>query len=190
MINQSPLIESYVEEILHFWEPNMQFGTPLVVLRQKGGNGRIMILTDQFRTKEIIMALEGQKHERPLTLDFAKNGITTLGGTVKHVCIATARIKEMNYMGQTVVVRGNEELIVESRPSDALALALKERVPIYVREECFGTLNEPLCGFAPISHIWPFRKAGYEWVRDAAIRRQRERDAAKSAPATPQLQPA
>lgn len=193
LINQSPMQESYVEEILHFWEPNMQFGTPLVVLRQKDGEGRIMILTDQFRTKEIIMALEGQKHERPLTLDFAKNGISALGATIRHVCIETAVIKEMNYTGVTTVVRDGQEYRIESRPSDALAIGLKEKVPIYVREECWGTLNNPLSGYAPISHIWPFRKAGYEWVREAAKRRQREREAER-APVAPaavaRLQPA
>jgi uncharacterized protein len=188
MSSQSPMHEVYVEEILHFWEPKLPFGTPLAVLRQKGGDGRIMVLTDPFRTKEIIMALEGQKHERPLTLDFAKRAIENLGGEIQYACISNSPIKEMNYFGTVMTRRDGQDVPIDCRPSDAIAIALKEKATLYVREECFGTLNNPLCGYAPISHIWPFRTKGYEWVRAAAVRREKERAAEKAAaPAEPAL---
>jgi bifunctional DNase/RNase len=71
--------------------------------------------------------------ERPLTHDLLKSVITELGGQVKHIVVSDLR-QDTFYAQVVIEQHGGPTRAVDSRPSDAIALAVRLEVPIYVEE--------------------------------------------------------
>jgi hypothetical protein len=78
------------------------------------------------------MQLERIVSPRPMTHDLLTNVIATLGATLEHVVITDLR--ENTFFASLHLVLDGKPLEVDSRPSDAMALALRARVPILVEE--------------------------------------------------------
>ena len=77
---------------------------------------------------------------RPLTHDLVASVIENMGGELRDICIS--ELKDHTYFAK-LRIRLNGELVeVDSRPSDAIALAVTAKVPIYVSEEVL----EEVCG--------------------------------------------
>ena len=74
--------------------------------------------------------LEGIKMARPMTHDLLKNTLAELGGAVEFVEIT--ELKENTYYALINLKISGKEIIIDSRPSDAIALALRTKSPIYV----------------------------------------------------------
>ena len=74
--------------------------------------------------------LEGIKMARPMTHDLLKNLLVELGGSVNSIEIT--ELKENTYYASIYLNIGGRELAIDSRPSDAIALALRTKSPIYV----------------------------------------------------------
>jgi len=74
--------------------------------------------------------LEGIKMARPMTHDLLKNLLAELGGSVNSIEIT--ELKENTYYASIYLDIGGRELAIDSRPSDAIALALRTKSPIYV----------------------------------------------------------
>ncbi|MHB1340661.1 MAG: bifunctional nuclease family protein [Coriobacteriia bacterium] len=83
----------------------------------------------------ILLALEGEEFPRPMTHDLLKNLIELLGFQVTRVEVT--RLEEGTYFAG-IVMRGEErELIIDARPSDSIALALRVGCPVYVADDVF-----------------------------------------------------
>lgn len=80
----------------------------------------------------ITIELQGVEVARPFTHDLLKSSIAQLGGKIKSVVISDLR-SEVFY-AQIVLDVNGRRLDIDSRPSDALALAVRAKVPIYVAE--------------------------------------------------------
>lgn len=80
----------------------------------------------------ITAELQGLEVSRPLTHDLLKSVIDSLGGEVTQVVVSDLRNE--TYYARIHVVQSGRELEIDSRPSDALALAVRVRVPVYVAE--------------------------------------------------------
>ncbi|OGQ18553.1 MAG: hypothetical protein A3C54_04580, partial [Deltaproteobacteria bacterium RIFCSPHIGHO2_02_FULL_60_17] len=74
--------------------------------------------------------LEGIKMARPMTHDLLRNVLTELGGSVKSIEIT--ELKENTYYALIYLNIAGRDLTIDSRPSDAIALALRTKSPIYV----------------------------------------------------------
>ena len=74
--------------------------------------------------------LEGIKMARPMTHDLLRNILAEIGGAIESVEIT--ELKENTYYALIYLHIGGREVAIDSRPSDAIALALRTKSPIYV----------------------------------------------------------
>jgi len=86
-----------------------------------------------FEADAITIQLQGQEVARPLTHDLLKSTIQTLGATVSHIVIND--LSDNTFYARIILQANGRELEVDSRPSDAIALAVRTQSPIYVDEE-------------------------------------------------------
>ncbi len=83
----------------------------------------------------IAMGLSEVTSRRPLTHDLLKAVITTLGGQVQKVEVT--ELKEQTFYAKIYIRVNGSTLVVDARPSDSIALALKTKSPLFVEEELF-----------------------------------------------------
>lgn len=103
-----------------------------LILKEIGGERRLPIIIGSFEAQHIALELEGIKPPRPLTHDLIKNIIEQLGFSISFVYIN--ELRDGTFFAKIKMDVGSVDEI-DSRPSDAIALALKFAVPIYVNEE-------------------------------------------------------
>ncbi|MCO5165801.1 MAG: bifunctional nuclease family protein [Planctomycetes bacterium] len=105
----------------------------VIALREVEGERQFPIVIGMFEAFAIDRIVKGRASERPLTHDLLANMVGALGGRVVRVAIDDLR--DETYYAKVVVRRGDEEeVFVDARPSDAITLALKVSVPIFVAE--------------------------------------------------------
>ena len=128
-------------EILGLSTSTSSGGAYALILREAEGARRLPIIIGAFEAQAIALEIEGIKPPRPMTHDLMKNVVDTLGYTVTEVTIT--ELKEGTFYARLSIdtAVGDE---VDSRPSDAIALAVRYNIPIYVNEE---VLEE--AGFLP-----------------------------------------
>lgn len=107
----------------------------IVLLREIDSERQLPIWIGPCEADAITIELQDVKVARPLTQDLLKNIITELGGTVSHVLI-----KELNesvfHARLFINVKGERQAReIDCRPSDAIALAVRAKVPIFIAEE-------------------------------------------------------
>jgi uncharacterized protein len=109
-----------------------------LILKEVGGERRLPIIIGSFEAQHIALELEGIKPPRPLTHDLLRNIIEQLGFSINHVYINELRDGTFFAKIKLDVASLDE---IDSRPSDAIALALKFAVPIYVSEEVMNEVS-------------------------------------------------
>ena len=121
--------------------------TPVVVLREAEGDRVLPIWIGPGEAGAIAMRLEGIERARPLTHDLAASFVTALGGRVAmariHTCEGTM------YFAEVLLERDGETVAVDSRPSDAIAVALRTDAAILVADHLFRS-REPTAGAQPV----------------------------------------
>lgn len=103
-----------------------------LILKEIGGDRRLPIIIGSFEAQHIALELEGIKPPRPLTHDLIRNIIEQLGFSISYVYIN--ELRDGTFFAKIKMDVGSVDE-VDSRPSDAIALALKFAVPIYVNED-------------------------------------------------------
>lgn len=109
-----------------------------LILKEVGGDRRLPIIIGSFEAQHIALELEGIKPPRPLTHDLLKNIIERLGFSISHVFIN--ELRDGTFFAKIKIDVGSVDEI-DARPSDAIALALKFAVPIYVSEEVMNEVS-------------------------------------------------
>lgn len=109
-----------------------------LILKEVGGERRLPIIIGSFEAQHIALELEGIKPPRPLTHDLLRNIIEQLGFSINYVYINELRDGTFFAKIKLDVASLDE---IDSRPSDAIALALKFAVPIYVSEEVMNEVS-------------------------------------------------
>jgi bifunctional DNase/RNase len=102
----------------------------IVILRELNAERYLPIWIGLYEADAITLALQEVEVARPLTWDLLKNAITTLGGKVLRVEVVALR--DDTYYGNIVTELNGRIINIDSRPSDALALAVRTHVPIVV----------------------------------------------------------
>ena len=104
----------------------------VIYLREVDGERMFPILIGLFEATSIDRRIKKDYPQRPLTHDLLKSSIHALGGEIQSVVISDLR--EHTYFAKLRVVRGGEVIDIDSRPSDAVALAVHYEpcLPIYV----------------------------------------------------------
>jgi bifunctional DNase/RNase len=123
------------------WEDNIQMSvgglildlvtkTPIVILKDTDNKLNLPIWIGLLEATAMATEIEGIKMARPMTHDLLKNILGEVGCSVESVEIT--ELKENTYYALVHINIGGRELVVDSRPSDAIALALRTKSPIYV----------------------------------------------------------
>lgn len=107
---------------------------PIVILRAKDEEEVMLpIWIGVFEADGIVRQLQGVEPPRPMTYELTKNIIESMGGKLEKVVIND--LKDSTYYAELYIVQGNNLMVIDSRPSDAINLALRFDVPIFVEEE-------------------------------------------------------
>ncbi len=104
----------------------------VVVLRQVDADRFVPIWVGPYEAEAITVALQEIEVIRPLTHDLLKNLFGTFNARIKRVEIVSLR--EEIFFGNIVAESDGREINIDSRPSDAIALAVRAHVPIYVHK--------------------------------------------------------
>jgi bifunctional DNase/RNase len=104
--------------------------TPIVILKDTDNKLNLPIWIGLLEATAMATEIEGIKMARPMTHDLLKNILGEVGCAVESVEIT--ELKENTYYALVHINVGGRELVVDSRPSDAIALALRTKAPIYV----------------------------------------------------------
>jgi bifunctional DNase/RNase len=110
----------------------MPTNQPIVLLRERDGDRYLPIWIGAAEATAIAYAQQGVVPPRPLTHDLLRNVIEDLGGRVERVVISDVR-EGTYYAIIHLTVRG-DAVAIDARPSDAIALALRTKAPIFAEE--------------------------------------------------------
>ena len=105
---------------------------PIVILRDHEGQRVLPIWVGVFEANAIALQIENVQTPRPMTHDLLKSVIETLRATVERVVVCD--LKENTFYATIHLRISGRELLVDSRPSDAIALALRTQTPIFVED--------------------------------------------------------
>ena len=107
--------------------------SPIVLLKDIRGEAMLPIWVGPFEANAIASEIEKVAPQRPMTHDLLRNVINQFGGDVRRVIVT--ELKDNTFYAVIEIEHEGKRLIIDSRPSDAIALALRVDCPIFVREE-------------------------------------------------------
>jgi bifunctional DNase/RNase len=113
---------------------------PVVVLEEQGGDRILPIWIGSFEARSIASEMEAQTPLRPNTHDLAKALIARLHGEVVRVVVT--ELRGGTYYAVLSLQAGGDLLELDSRPSDAIAIALRTGAPIFVRAPVFDAAGD------------------------------------------------
>ena len=106
---------------------------PIVLLKTKDGNRYLPIWIGQPEAAAILMKLQGASTPRPMTHDLVTDILGQLDAQVTRITVT--ELRENTFYAQVTVQMDGTEIDVDSRPSDALALAVRTSAPIFVADQ-------------------------------------------------------
>ena len=122
---------------ISYYPPNKGYA---VLLKETDGVRQVPIMVGTNEAQAIAMALEGIEMPRPMTHNLLLNILHSLDVNVKHVNISDMR--DGTFFAKITMTNSySSEFSIDSRPSDAIAIALNSLSPIYVEEIVFNSIG-------------------------------------------------
>jgi uncharacterized protein len=106
---------------------------PIIILRDQEGQRILPIWVGVFEANAIALQIENVQTPRPMTHDLLKNILDDLSARVERIVVT--ELKENTFYALIHLRTNGHSIEVDARPSDAIALALRTRSPIFVEEE-------------------------------------------------------
>ncbi len=110
---------------------------PIVILKDLEGKAVLPIWVGVYEANAIALEIEKVATPRPMTHDLIKNVLLGLGGGVRKVVVSD--LKDDTFYAMIWLERDGEMIAIDSRPSDALAVALRLDCPIYVDDSVLSS---------------------------------------------------
>lgn len=104
----------------------------VVILKEVEGERHLPIWIGVFEAEAIAMVLQGVSAARPLPYDLLTSVIAELGAEIQRIVVTD--LNQDVFYARVILVHNGMELTIDSRPSDAIALAVRAKVPILVDE--------------------------------------------------------
>jgi len=115
---------------------------PVVLLREQEGERRVLpIYIGPEEARAIALALEGISTPRPMTHDLLRDALGAVD--VKVLSITVTELREATFFAELELQAGDRTVRVSSRPSDAVALAVRVDAPIFASEEVLAEAAMP-----------------------------------------------
>jgi uncharacterized protein len=105
---------------------------PIVILRDRDNQRALPIWVGPVEANAIALQIENVAPPRPMTHDLLRNLLEELGATLQRVVISD--LQDSTFYAYLQLERDGQVLFVDARPSDALALSLRTRAPVFVEE--------------------------------------------------------
>lgn len=112
----------------------------VIILQERGGERLLPIWIGRPEAEAIAAQLHGVPRERPMTHDLTRALVLALEGDLVQVVVT--RVEEHTYFAEMHLARGNDRYVVDARPSDAIALALRFGAPVFATEDLLGDFEE------------------------------------------------
>ena len=113
---------------------------PIVILKENDSESVLPIWVGVYEANAIALEIEKVSTPRPMTHDLLRNLLVGLEATVSKVVVT--ELRDDTFYAVIWLDRGGEIISVDSRPSDAIALALRMDCPIYVEDEVLKTSRQ------------------------------------------------
>lgn len=124
---------NYVEVVIDSIRVSLMSQQRIVILREKDADRYLPIWIGPYEAEAITIALQGTETSRPLTHDLLLNTFRTLNAHLIRVEVNSLR--DQVYFGNIVAEYNGAQIDIDSRPSDALALAVRAKIPILIEKE-------------------------------------------------------
>jgi bifunctional DNase/RNase len=105
---------------------------PIVILRDKDGEKVLPIWVGLFEANAIALQIENVSTPRPMTHDLLRNVISDLKASVQKIVVCD--LQENTFYALIYLSLNGDTVAIDARPSDAIALALRTRAPIFVED--------------------------------------------------------
>jgi bifunctional DNase/RNase len=105
---------------------------PIIILRDSDGQRVLPIWVGVFEANAIALQIENVSTPRPMTHDLLKNVIQDLKADIQKIVVSD--LKENTFYALIYLSVNGEAVAIDARPSDAIALALRARAPIFVED--------------------------------------------------------
>jgi bifunctional DNase/RNase len=113
----------------------------VVILQEKDGDRILPIWIGRAEAESIAAHLDGVQRERPMTHDLVRSLIMALGGELQRVNIT--RVQSGTFFAEMHLVRDQVTNVVDARPSDSIAIAVRCGAPIFAAEELLAEYEAP-----------------------------------------------
>ena len=114
--------------------------TYVVILRERDGSRLLPIWIGQPEAESIVLHINGVQRERPLTHDLCKALIVGLGGTLERVDIT--KVVKSTYFAELHIGTADGHVVVDARPSDSIAIALRLGAPLYAADDLLTVIDD------------------------------------------------
>lgn len=121
----------------------------VVILQEKGGDRILPIWIGRTEAESIAVHLDGVVRERPMTHDLVRSLIIALGGELQRVNVT--RVEDGTFFAEMHLLSDGITEVVDARPSDSIAIAVRLDAPIFVADELLAEYEAPVrdAGEAP-----------------------------------------
>ncbi len=110
---------------------------PIVVLKDVNGSSILPIWVGVYEANAIALEIEKSAPQRPMTHDLLRNLIAQIGATVDRIVVTD--LIENTFFAVIEMTHDGKRVVLDARPSDAIALALRVDCPIFVNEEVINS---------------------------------------------------
>ncbi len=105
---------------------------PIVILKDKEGERVLPMWVGVFEANAIALQIENISTPRPMTHDLLRNILNEIEADVQRIVVC--ELRDNTFYAMIYLNRGDETMAVDARPSDAIALALRTKSPIFVED--------------------------------------------------------
>ena len=161
-------MENMVEVVIDSIRVSLMSQQRIVILRERDAERYLPSWIGVYEAESITIALQEVEVARPLTHDLVKNVINQLNARV--VRVEVIALREDTFFGNIVAETDGRTLNIDSRPSDALAIAVRTHVPIMVARSVMDT-----AGIVPEEDIREKENGNGEQLSDTELEETEER---------------
>ncbi|MEM7055933.1 MAG: bifunctional nuclease domain-containing protein [Bacteroidota bacterium] len=126
-------------DVLGFFYNRVREAPPTMLLGEVAGYRVLTIMVGVLEAHAISLALEGNRLHRPIMHDIFKDTLLKLGYTVQEITITT--VKDGAFFAQISMTDGKSTLKLDARPSDAIAIGLRFKAPLFIDEALLNKIG-------------------------------------------------